>query len=228
MSFANNTVMDGNLQRKTLPGDIVIYGEVIATNSTVGASTLSALQIGSGILSRSGSTANYTDTTDTAANIITQMIGNYNYNTSSTAGLSSGQAVQPGSTFRFKYINTVAFTATIAAGTGVTLGTNATTVNASSVKEFLITITNGTPAQTFNANTTSGSALISNLNQFQTSQLSAGMLVTGTGIAANTTVLSVQSGVGVTLSANATATNTGTALTFSPTVLFNSLGQGLL
>jgi hypothetical protein len=54
------------------------------------------------------------------------------------------------------------------------------------------------------------------------------MLVTGTGIPASTTVLSVQPGVGVTLSANATATNNPVALTFSPRYTVLGLGQGLL
>jgi hypothetical protein len=54
------------------------------------------------------------------------------------------------------------------------------------------------------------------------------MLVTGTGIPASATVLSVQPGVGFTLSANATATNNPVALTFSPRYTVLGLGQGLL
>jgi hypothetical protein len=50
--------------------------------------------------------------------------------------------------------------------------------------------------------------------------------VSGTGISGGTTVLSVQPGVGVTLSANATATGTLVALTFAPRIEFRGIGTG--
>ena len=228
MSYARALIQDGQLNRAVAPGDTLILGEVIGTNAVAGASTLTALMVASGILYRSGPTANFTDTTDTAANMIAQLVAQYNYTASATSGIASGVGVQNGSTFRLKYINSVAFVATIAAGVGVTLGYNATTVNASSVKEFLITVLNGTPQQSFAANVTNGSAVVTGLTQFQTSQITAGMLVTGAGIPGGTTVAGVVSGVGVTLSANATASNVQTVLQFSPQVRVDGLGQGLL
>jgi hypothetical protein len=228
MAYARPLIMDGQLNRSIQPGDVLLLGEVIQPLTTVGAGTLTALLVASGLIYRTGPTGAYTDTTDTAANIINQIVAQYNYTTAATAGLSSGVAVQNGTTVRLRYMNSVAFVATIAAGTGVTLGNNATTVNASSVKDFLITVTNGTPQQVFACNTTNASAVVTGLTQFQTSLLTPGMLVTGTGISGGTTIAGIVNGVGVTLSANATATNVLTALTFSPTLRVDGMGQGLL
>ena len=66
------------------------------------------------------------------------------------------------------------------------------------------------------------------MTQAQTNTVAVGQLVTGTNIAAATTVISIQSGIGVTLSAAATASITSNALTFSPTLRIDSLGQKLL
>jgi hypothetical protein len=63
----------------------------------------------------------------------------------------------------------------------------------------------------------------------QGTNITPGATVSGTGITAGTTVLGVTQGVGgitgVTLSANATATNNPVALTFGPTVKIDSLGS---
>lgn len=62
---------------------------------------------------------------------------------------------------------------------------------------------------------TNGSAVVTGLNSSQTSQLANGMSVvfpTGTGIPAGTTILSVQAGVGFTMTAVATATNASASL----------------
>ncbi|MCK4983290.1 MAG: collagen-like protein, partial [Victivallaceae bacterium] len=59
--------------------------------------------------------------------------------------------------------------------------------------------------------TTSGSAVITNISS--TTGLAAGMLVTGTGIAADSAIVSIDSGTQITLSENATATGTTITLT---------------
>lgn len=228
MGTPTQVVRDQFEIRTVQPGDLVLQAETIPVVNVVGSTTLTAAQMCTGILYRSGSTAAFTDTTDTAANIINQLITNYNYNTSSVTGVGGGLGAMQGQTFRMRYINSVAYAATIAAGTGVTLGYNATTVNASSVKDFLVTVTNGSAPQTFAATTTNTSAVITGLNQFQTGQLSPGMAVSGTGIPASTNIISVQQGVGVTLNNNATASGTLVALSFSPTIRLDGLGQGLL
>lgn len=226
MSVVKSVVYDGGMQRQVQPGDTFASAEIIATDSSAVGNVMGAAEILSGIYSRSGPGAAYTDTTDTAANIISAMLANQYAATGST-GISSGVGVQPGTTFRLRYINTVAFVMTLAAGTGVTLGAN-TAIAASSAKEYLFTVTNGTPQQVFAATVDGSTKVITGLTQFQTSQLSVGMTVTGTGIAASSTIQSIQPGVGVTLNNNTTVAGTLVALTFSPSITVNSLGQMLL
>ena len=96
------------------------------------------------------------------------------------------------------------------------------------VKDYLVTITNGTPLSVQIANQTNASAIITGMTQAQTNAVAVGQLVTGTNIAAASTVISIQSGIGVTLSAAVTATIVSNALTFSPTLRIDSLGQKLL
>jgi hypothetical protein len=91
--------------------------------STVGAGTLTAAALAGGVITRSGSTAAYTDTTDTAANIIAAM---------------TDQAVN--SSFTCEIRNTVAFAETLSGGTGVTLSGN-TIIPPNSIGLFLLTIT---------------------------------------------------------------------------------------
>lgn len=216
---------DGNLQRAKVPGDVNNDQEVIQTNSVNGNTTLSVAQLLSGILSRSGSGAAYTDTLPTAAQLVNALLPSGGYVGS---GATTSAGVMPGASYRLRYLNTVAFAATIAApDTSVSVSNG--TVNASSVKDFLIQILNGTPQYiSGNASTTNGSAVVTGMSQADTSKVTPGMLVTGAGIPASTTVLSVQPGVGVTLSANATATATPVALTFSPRIAVTGIGQGLL
>lgn len=223
--IVNQLVVDGGMQRRASPGDLIAGAETFAALATAGAGTLTAALLVAGLITRTGPTAGYTDTTDTATNIINAMVGNYNYTTAGTVGKPSGNAVQPGTTFRISFINTVAYLMTLAAGTGVTLGSNVNCA-ASSVKDYLITVTNGTPQQVFAATTTNGSAVVTGLNMFQTSQLSIGQLVTGSGVSGN--IISITPGQSVTLSANASATASNVAITFSPTVRIDSLGAKLL
>lgn len=220
MSLVNSYVSDLGLQRARQMGDIVASQDIIAAGpATVGNGTIVAANIAAGIITRTGPTGAYTDTTDTAANIIAT-IAPYN-------GLAKGGGVQPGASFRFRLINTVAFALTLAAGVGVTLGSNVN-VAASSVKEYLLTILNGTP-QTIQSATVDGTtAVITGMTQGQTDQVSTGQLVSGTGISASTTVLSVQPGVGVILSAVTTIAGSAVQLTFSPRLRIDSLGQMLL
>lgn len=224
MSVVKGVVYDGGLQRQALPGDTVAQGEVIGALATVGAGVLTAVLLLSGIINRTGPVAGYIDTTDTAQNIINAMIANYPYLAPNT-GLSGGAAVPNGTTVRLKIINTVAFANTMAAGSGVTLVNG--TINASSVKEYLIQVTCGQPTQVFAVNQVTGTAVLTGMSQFQTSQLAVGMAASGTNIAAST-IISIQPGVGVTLSANTTATLSLNAVTFAPTVTMTGLGQGLL
>lgn len=96
--------------------------------TTAATGTVLAATIAGGYLSRSGPTGNFTDTTDTAANIITALPGNVAVNTS----------------WQFWYVNTTAFQATISAATGVTLAGLATPVPANSTAMFLCKVTSAT------------------------------------------------------------------------------------
>lgn len=215
MSYVKPTVYDNSFQRQVTQGDVVAGGEVVGTLTTVGAGTLTAALItGNSIISRTGPTGAYNDTTDTAANIIGALAVN-------------GQTPMPASTHRLRILNTVAFIGTMVAGTGVTLA-GVTAIAASSYRDYLVALTNTTPTSIAAAATTNASAVITGMDSSETSVVSPGQLVTGTGIPAATTVLSVQPGIGVTLNANATATASLVGLTFSPTVTITGIGGGLI
>lgn len=228
---------DNVMERQLAPGDTMLQGEsaLAGAISTAGAGTWTGAAIATGIIKRTGPTAGFTDTTDTAANIITALAGN-----------APNVDILPGSTFRLLVRNTVAYALTFAAGTGVVSGDGTLGISASDWREYLVTILNTCAQQVWSCNTTNGSAVVTfslALNQvsipFQGSNGQPGTLsnlvgatVTGTGIPAGTTVIGVTQGqggvTGVTLSANATATNTNVALTFGPTVKFDGLREGTI
>jgi hypothetical protein len=202
-------VNDAAFPRRAAQGDLMGLAEIVATLATVGAGALTGALLASNILSRTGPAGAVADTVDTASNII-NAVGN---------GAT-------GDTWRLRYINNVAFAITVTGVTGVTV-TNGV-VNASSVKDFLLTLTCATPQAVVVGNTTNASAVVTGLTAAQTATLGVGQLVSGTSISGGTTILSIQPGVGFTMSANATATGVNVALTANPTVSILGLGQGLL
>lgn len=218
MSVLKPVVYDNGLQRQLAQGDTFANAEVIPATVVTTNITVTGAQLGNGFILRNPA-APAADTIDSAANIIAALSGGI-----------GGIGIQNGTTFRCIWIVTTANATTVAAtaNTGVTVTRGA--IAASSSKEFLVTITNGTPAQTLGANTTSASAILTGMTLAQTSLLSVGMIVTN---AVNglqgTTIISVQPGVGVTMSGNANATSTfPVAVTFSPTVLVEGIGQSLI
>ena len=132
MGIRNGLVATGGV----MSGDLMIGGESISAGAltTVGAGTWLAAAIAAGIIRRTGPVGGYTDTTDTAANILTALAGN-----------AQAADLAPGSSFRLLFINTVAFAFTFAAGAGVTVGTGTLDVAASLWREYLVTILNPTP-----------------------------------------------------------------------------------
>lgn len=93
--------------------------------ATVGAGVLTAAALVSGVILRSGPTAAYIDTTDTATAIIAAL----------------GDSAVVGQSFDFSHVNGVAFACTVAAGVGVTLA--GITANAASVvRTYRCTVTN--------------------------------------------------------------------------------------
>lgn len=234
MSLIRPLGIDGTAQsRLPAAGDVLGLGEVISALATAGAGTWTGAIIATGLLSRTGPGAGYTDTTDSAANILAALAGN-----------APNADVQPGTTFRFRILNTVAFLLTFAAGAGVVAGSGTLNVAASTGRDYLFTVLSSCPLQTLQANTVNATAAVTFVLPpgavalpFQGSNGPVGAIsnlvgatVTGAGIAAGTTVLGVTQGqggaIGVTLSANATATSAagGTPLTFQPTIRIDSLG----
>lgn len=224
MSMVRAAVYDNGIVRMPQQGDLIANSEAILTNATAGALSITGAMMASGILSRSGPGAGYIDTFPAASDLVNTLMGSGNF---VGTGAFSAQGVQPGLSFRFRIINTVAFANTVAAGAGGTLS-GVTTVAASTYRDYLVTITNGTPPQVIAGNTTNANAVVTGMNAGLLSMLTQGMLVTGTGIPGGATIASIQPGVGITLSANATATNTGTALTFSPSYTVAGIGSGAI
>ena len=106
---------------------------IVATAlNTVGAGTITAAGIVGKVTTRGGTqVAVFTDTTATAAAIITAL----------------GASAAVGESFKYVYVNNTVFPATIAAGSGVTL-TGAAVVPANGYAEFLVTYS-ATGAVTF-------------------------------------------------------------------------------
>lgn len=219
-------------QRMIAPGDLVLGGESLLAGAiaTVGNGTWTGAAIATGIINRTGPTGGYTDTTDTAANILAAIQGN-----------SNAPIIEPGSTFRLIVRNTVAQALTNALGTGVIAGTGTLNIANSLVRMYLLTVLNASPVQIWNAQVTNGSAIFtlslppgvlaapypSSNSLIGAFSATPGATVSGTNVPAATTLLSVTNGpggvIGGTLSANATGTAV-VALTIGPTIQIDSIG----
>lgn len=218
---------------KSYPGDLVLGGESLLGGqlTTVGAGIWTGDEMANGIIYRTGPTAGYTDTTDSAENILASVTGN----------LPSAEVV-PGSTWRLIIVNTVAFALTLAAGARVKLGSGVVNIAASLWREYLVTVLNSQPLVIAQANLTNGSPTVTfvfsgtqtgyAMGPNATRQFTMGASVSGTGVPANTTVAGVITGpggvTGITLSANATATNTNIAVTVGPLVQIDGLRSGTI
>ncbi len=98
-----------------------------AYTTTAATGTLTAAAIAGGVITRSGPTAAFTDTTDTAAHII--------------AAIPDAVA---GQSFKLQIKNTTAFAETLVGGTNVTLSGGQTIIPPNSVGVFLITYVSAT------------------------------------------------------------------------------------
>lgn len=219
MSLMKSVGYDGALLRQVQSGDVVAASEVIPATISSTTPTVTGQMLFSGIVLKSNGSAG-TDTIDSAANIVAAVV----------AGIG-GTGIQPGTTTRLKYIQSTAFASTLTAtaNTGITV-TNGV-VNASSVKEFLVTVVNGTPAKGLFAQTTNSSAVLSGISQSDLQALTPGMVVTNAVAGLQgTTILSINIAAGtVTMSGNANATNTTpVSVSFSPVISIYGIGQGLL
>lgn len=228
---------DGDVARPFSLGDMMDTQEQFTALTTVGAGTILAAAIAGGSLKRTGPAGAFNDTFDTANNIINALSGNaaslstqasQNFNPSfqtvtfSTTYVQPGQP-QPGASFRWLYLNTVAFamTAVAPANAGIVLSTNVN-VAASLVRQYLFQILNGSPTQLVNGNLTNASGVVTGLNLSQTNVITPGMSVYGTSVGASAKVQSVQAGVGFTTDVVATGTVLS-ALTLTPTISITGL-----
>ena len=91
--------------------------------------------------------------------------------------------------------------------------------NRSTDERFVLFVVDDSRTISRTGNTTSGSAVITNVSSMTDVFVGAG--ITGTGIPADTTILDIDvANTRITLSANATATNTGTTLTIDSSLTF--------
>jgi hypothetical protein len=91
--------------------------------------------------------------------------------------------------------------------------------NRSTDERFILFVVDDSRTISRTGNTTNGSAVITSVSSMTDVFVGAG--VTGTGIPANTTILDIDvANTRITLSANATATNTGTTLTIDSSLTF--------
>jgi hypothetical protein len=217
-------------------GDVQDTQETFTALTTAGAGTVLAAAITGGILRRTGPVAGFADTFDSAANIISSLSGNSasvstqgpnNFNPSfqsvtyGTLYQQPGQP-QPGSSFRWLYINQVAFAMTAAAPANAGVTISNASVAASLARMYLVQIVNGTPPSLVNGNLTNASPIVTGLTLAQTNLISPGQAVYGTSVGAAAQVLSVQPGVGFTTTVNASATVLS-AITLTPNVLITGL-----
>lgn len=218
MPLVKPTVFDGSIQRQMFPGDTMAQGEIMPATIVTTAITITGQQLGQGIILRNPA-AGATDTIDSAANVVAAL--------SAGLGITS---IPNGTTWHCRWIGTTAQTITVAAtaNTGVTVNRGA--IAASSGKDFLVTVVNGTPVQTLAGTTVNASAVVSGFTATQLASLSIGMIVTNAvaGLQGTTIIsLNFQAGT-VTMSGNANATNTTpVAITFSPVITLDGQLQGL-
>lgn len=215
------------------PGDTVLTSNFTASTTNAIGAIIRINDMAGGLIVRSGATANYTDTLDTASNILDYLAGN-----------NIQGPVVPGLSFRLRILNSVAFVETITLGNGMVagLGTIAS-IPASSWREFLLTITSAQPDAQVIGTTVSGSPNVTwILPSGQASipegpapnalNIMPGCHISGTGVPAGTSVISVTQGqggtIGCVMSANAGSSQALTALSFGPFITVDGVGSGTL
>lgn len=211
-------VFDGGLQRRLMPGDIVAgYEPAIpatdTTNTTFAYTAAMLLQNTVYVRNPAGVSNDSWPTADALVSLL-------------QAGLGLAYGIPVGTSFRLRVINLSAnlLTGTVTANTGVTQVRG--NVPASTSKDFLFQITNGTPLQTCTGITSvNASAVLTGFTNAQLAALSPGMIVTNAIVGLQgTTILGVNQAAGsVTMSGNANASAAGNSITFSPTYTVSGL-----
>lgn len=211
--FVRPRVADAGLAGQAGPGQPLLSQLRPASNATAGSATLTANQIMSGWLLRSGPGAGFTDTWPSADSIITAM-------------LAAGLGPQVGDCFKLIYQNTVAFAMTFAAGTGIISGTGTLNVAASVTRTYYHTLLSTKPTVVLVGNADNAGDFISGISAADCAKVMPGMGASGTGIAGGATVIGVSPDVGkIQLSAGGvTADGTNLPFTFNPRIQLDSVG----
>lgn len=198
MSLARGRLdFGGNDVRAQGPGDSFLEQVIIAPVTVAGSTPLTAQQILSGAISRTGPGGAYNDTFPSADSIMQAM-----------------PTLMVGDSFKLNFINTVAFTNGLAVGEGGVLGAN-TNMVASSVRQFLFTILGDGSRQSFNCVTTNGSPVITGLDAIAIGLVRPGQGITGTGIPGSAFITAVNPITRtITINGNATATGVPAVTTF--------------
>lgn len=215
--------------RQVLGGDILAAGEALSALAADANSTITGAMMAAGILNRTGMTAGRIDTTDTAENVLLALSGN-DVDRNALVGLS----------FRFIYRQSAAFATTWAHGRGWVAGTGTLDVTASRIREYVCRILCAQKeVAVANATTHNGTKAIELITPQNAGTVVPGMLLTGAGITAGTKVVGVTYGdstnringdkiCSITTDTNSTADASGVALTFSPVIEINSVGERTL
>lgn len=231
----------GGIKQKLNPGDIINTMEKTIAIVDAAAHTYPGGEITQGEIIRSGAAA-VTDVLPTADQLVKALSGslytgptsasfNSAINTTFVGEFPAGlQPIPIGSSFRRTIINnnTDTLTLDVPANAGITISGTATiaTVN---WREYIIRILNSTPATLLQATTTNASKVLSNINLNLIKSLTPGMSVYGTGIGASAKITAVNPNAGtVTVDVNSTATADNIAVTFTPTVVVQTLRGGTI
>lgn len=214
--FARSLIRNDGMQGEAPAGVPTLCQYTPQTNTTVGAAALTAEQILSGWLQRSGPAGGFVDTWPAASSIIAAME-------------AAGSSPQVGDCFDFWYQNTVAQAMTFAAGTGIVSGTGTLNAAASVTRFYRHTILSNKVQAIGVVSTTNANAVLTNVPTAFLQNVMPGMGATGTGIGASAVVLGVAyndtTGLGtITLSVNSTATADNIPVTFFPRIRLDSLG----
>lgn len=239
----------GGIESPMYPGDFLNTNENPLTIASDTAYTYSAAELVQGEIFRTLMTANRIDTLPTAEALINALKGSINlvsppsnelYGTQPSrvvnlAWPSNLAPFQPGSSFRRIITATTAFTLTMAvpATSGISLGAapyDQTVIAASSWREFVFQILNSSPTTIIQASQVNATKPLTIAAQYLdlVNNITPGMSVYGTNIAASTKVAGVNRDTGIiTLDTNVTATLSNNPITFTPTVVVYGLRSGL-
>jgi hypothetical protein len=206
--LARNIVQIGGFTQQQQGGAKALDQLAVQANSTAGSATLTAAQVMSGVLNRTGPGAGFTDTWPSADQILAAM-----------------ENPQVGDSFMLAYRNGVAQAMTFAAGTGIVAGIGTLTVAASLTRWYLHTILSNRRTHVGVVSTTNTDATLTNVPKATCQAVMPGMGATGTGIGAAAVVLGVsEDRQEIELSVASTATADNIAVTFFPRIQLDSIG----